>query len=670
MIRKITKLTTLIIFYIIQSSFIFSQNDSLTLQLNDSSKVKFNLSDFLNFRPNYLKTNFRTLPNSALNYKRFTLVSDHNTNTEQFEFNGNIQRYLDENINPIEYPGIVNQYNEIQNSIKQNKSGNLNEEITEYFNTFKQKDILISVWRTNLVHSKSEKEMLQNITASTKEMINEGYDNLSEDLLPFITMLMLEEKKHHYQFERVISTQAGSKGIINSMDIMNALSSLDEKVEAGVCRDIHDMGLRVLRPMYKVYLDEKFPDKNYNIDNYIFLHAWVTPSSQHVTLVVIDPENTRNYQELDWGRIYKKDDQEGIEIGKMVGTTIRLWQYNPEKNVTGAVNLVKSKWGLFLDNNVLKPDEDWFLNGIYNPQYSSSSTYMINAGKKTEIGISLGMLNAGEKSLSFNLRSGKHNTQISKFFQYSGVVGFQAMVIEDSQRKSGTMMWADWYSVVNFLNSVRYISNFKTTPLQILPGLKFDIYALSQLEVVWSMTHFKTNDIGFNNQLHATGDGNIWLTYGAELNYSSSNLKFDIKYGSRNFLIPTDIRLLSPNPFELIRHATVSNSGSGILANAKYKNNNFFIEPEFRYEYNKMNAQFLLYSLKFGRISVNKNQFFLKGGSFNQLQGLEYYWYAKSRIWFDFGFESSKKQYNISLHTETIKNDFITFGLSFKKFLN
>ncbi|RLD79199.1 MAG: hypothetical protein DRJ10_09205, partial [Bacteroidetes bacterium] len=401
-----------------------------------------------------------------------------------------------------------------------------------------------------------------------------------------------------------------------------------------------------------------------------FLHAWVTPSSQHVTLVVVDPENTRNYQELDWGRIYKKEDQEGIEIGKMVGTTIRLWQYNPEQDVTGAVNLLKSQWGIFLDNNILKPDESWLLNGIYNPQYASSANYILSAGKKSEIGISIAMLNAGERSLSFNYRSGSHHKQITKFFQYSGLVGFQAMIIEDTQRKSETLAWAEWYSVVNFLNSVRYISTLKTTPIQIIPHLTANLYALSQLEVVWSMTHFKTNDIGFNNQLHATGDGNIWLNWGAEINYNRPQFEFDIKLGSRNFLIPTDVRLLSPNPFELIRHATLANSGSGLLAHAKYKNSGYIIEPEFRYEQNEMSARFTLYMLKLAKIIKQNNQFFVQGGSFNQIQGLEYYWYAKSRYWYSLGFESYKKQFNISLYSEAIKNDFLTFGLSFRKYLN
>ncbi len=639
-------------------------------QVDDTSKIKFNLGKFLNFNDTLFNIKFRTLPNSALNYKRFTVVSDHNENLIQYKINSSIQQYFDEFIAPGTYSGLNNQYEAILTGLQQTKSSDLNGELIEYLNSLQKKEIFYSVWRANVVHIQNEEELINNITETTQEMINQGFNNLSEDLLPFITILMLEQKKYHYDNERVISTKPGAKGIINSVQILNALATLDEEINAGVCRDVHDMGLRILRPMYRVYLDEVYPDNNYNVDDYIFLQAWVTPSSQHITLVVLDPENTRDYYELDWGRVFNKKDQEGVEIGKMIGTTIRLWQYNPEKNITGAFNMVKSQWGIFLDNNLLKPDENWLINGIYNPQYASSANYVLNAGKKSEIGISLGMLNAGERSLSFNYRSGKHHAKLTKLFQYSGLVGFQTMVIDDTQRKSQTMPWAEWNSVVNLLNSIRYISTLKTTPLKITPNLKANLYALSQLEVFLSLSHFKSSDINFDSKLQGSGDGNIWLTWGAELNYSRTQFEFDFKFGSRNFLIPTDVRLLSPNPFELIRHATVANSGYGILAHIKYKSSSWLFEPEFRYEQNKMDARFVLYSLKVSKITKKKNQFFIQANSFNQIQGLEYYWYAKTRVWFDTGIESYKKQFNISLFTEAIQNDFLTFGIQFTKFLN
>lgn len=667
---KILYILAVIFFVAIQAfNGILAQNLTNKVE-TDTSKVKFSLNKFLNFNDSVFSFNFQTLANSALNYKRFTLISNHKENHGQFAVNSGMQLYYDEFIPNGVYSGINNQFDAILGSLQHNKSNNTNEELLEYINTLNKKEILYSLWRANLVNVKDEIGMGENIVKTTTEMMGLGYDNLSEDLLPFITMLMYELKKHHYQTNRVVSTKPEAKGIVTAIQMLNTLSTLDDNIEAGVCRDVHDLGLRILRPMYDVYLDEKYPGNNYNVDDYIFLQAWVTPSSQHVTLVVLDPENTRNYHELDWAKVYKKENQEGIEIGKMVGTTIRLWQYNPEKDVTGAFNILKSQWGIFLDNNVLKPDENWIINGIYNPLYASSANYLFSSGKNSETGLSLAMLNANEKSLTFSYRSGKHYAKLTKYFQYSGVVGFQAMVIDDTQRKSFTMATADWGSAVNFLNTARYISTIKTSPLKITSNFKANMFALSQIELGWSMSYFKSSDIDFNNKLKATGDGNIWLSWGAEFNYNKPKIEFDLKFGSRNFLIPTDIRLLSPNPFELIKHATIANSSIDILFRAKLTAPTWYFEPEFRYEQNKMDAKFAFYSLKVSKTIKKENYLFIQAGSFNQIQGIEYYWYPKDRFWANTGYQSSNKKFSISIYSEKIQNDFLTFGLNFSKLLN
>jgi len=669
MIKKTIQITLLTLFVNFQLTYVQAQKADANKQ-KDSLKTDGKLAQFLNFKTLGFGINYRTLSNTALNYTRFTVVSNHNKNLLQYGFNSNIQLFFDDFIDKENYPGLRSQYDALFNNIQLDKSELINNKLIDNINELTKKEIFLSIWRANLVHVKTEQDIIKNVTETTSQMIHEGFDDLSEDLLPFITMLMLEQEKHHYQKNRVVSTKPESKGIVTAVQMLNAMSTLDDNVNAGVCRDIHDLGLRILRPMYRVYLDEKYPGNDYDVDDYIFLQAWVTPSSQHITLVVLDPENTRNYHELDWGKVIKKENQEGIAVGKMVGTTVRLWQYNPKKDVTGAFNMVKSQWGIFLDSKIFKNDESWLINGIYNPQYASSADYILNAGKKSELGISLGMLNSNERLLSFSYRSGTHHDTIAKILEYGGTVAIQTMIIDDTQRKSYTMPWDEWYSVVNLINSVRYISRLKTKPLTILPGLKANLFVQSQLEVFLSLSHFKSNNENFNNNTQGSGDGNIWLTWGAELNYKRPQFDFDFIFGSRNFLIPTDVRLLSPNPFELIRHATLANSGLGILTRLKYSNIGWDVEPEFRYEQNKMDAQFLLYSLKLSKAIKNKSAFFAKAGSFNQIQGLEYYWYAKTRFWFDLGFESRKKQFNISLHSEAIQNDFLTFGLSFNKSLN
>ncbi len=635
---------------------------------NPKDTAKTKIGRFLNFKDSLFLFNFRTLPSTALNAGRITRLSFHGDNQEQYKFNSSIQKYFEEFNNP-DNQILENTYFLLKNNLQSISDNELYTTVANYIDELSEKEVLFSIWRKNIVQLETEADMIENIRTSTKEMINLGYDKLEEDLLPFVTMLMWEQKMHHYDKARVISTRKGSKGIVTSIQILNALETLDNNVNAGVCRDVHDMGLRMLRPMLTEYYKEKKTDQDYNVDDYLFLQAWVTPSSQHVTIAVVDPENTRDYYELDWGSVLKKENQEGVEIGKMTGAAVRLWQYQPEKNLTQAFNLLRTQWGTYFDRHFFKNDEDWMFNGIYTPYYASSTDYIVTAGKKSEINISLGMLNAAEKTLSISYRSGTHNFDFAKIFEYSGLLGIQSMIIDDTQRKNAAMAWDEWYSSLNLANSVRYIINLKTKDLEILPNLKANIYALSQIELFLSLSHFKSNDIDFNDKLQGSGDGNIWITWGGNLSYRIKNFEFDTKFGSRNFLITTDVRLLSPNPFELIRNATVANSGNGILLRSKFDNKNWLIEPEFRYEQNKMDAQFVLYSLKLGKSINPQNHFFMETGYYNQIKGIEYYWYAKSRYWLSLGINSSKKAFDFSLYSELIKNDFITFGLQFNKYL-
>ncbi|MCF6240094.1 MAG: hypothetical protein L3J74_01965 [Bacteroidales bacterium] len=662
--RKINLIVLITLIFL--NTEIYAQSINNTLP---ADTVKSKIAAFLNFNDSLFFFNYRSLPNTALNAGRITRLSFHGDNPEQYKFNSSVQKYFDEFTAP-ENQGLENAYYFLKNDLQSISDNKLYTTVYDYVASLPEKDILFSIWRKNIIKVEKETDMIENVRTSTKEMMALGYDDLGKDLFPFITMLMWEQKMHHYDKARVISTRKGSKGIVTSIQILNALESLDNDFNAGVCRDVHDWGLRMLRPMLTEYYKEKNPAKVYNVDDYVFLQAWVTPSSQHVTIAVVDPDSSRNYYELDWGSVLKKENQEGVEIGKMTGAAVRLWQYQPEKNVTQAFNLLRTQWGTYFDRHFFKNDEDWLFNGIYTPYYASSTDYIVSAGKKSEINISLGMLNASEKTLSINYRSGTHEFSFAKIFQYSGLLGIQSMIIDDTQRKNAAMAWDEWYSSLNLANSVRYIMNVKTKDLEILPNLKANIYALSQIEFFLSLSHFKSNDIEFNDKLQGSGDGNIWITWGVHLNYAIKNFELDTKFGSRNFLIPKDVRLLSPNPFVLMSNAVIANSGNGLLLHGKFDNKNWLIEPEFRFEQNKMNAQFVLYSLKLGKSINPQNRFFMESGYYNQIKGIEYYWYAKSRYWFSLGINSYKKAFDLSLYSELIKGDFITIGLQFNKYLN
>lgn len=662
-----------IIILFIASLFIYSSKAQESLPIDTAKSKTFWQKLNLDFTLKGKSIEFKmsTLPKAALNHNRFLLLSDFTEDYERVELNKSFQQYLDERVSSLKNATIEEQQDLFLTDLEQGRPGYIRQEIYDQILQQTERDRYYSIWRSNLVHVKNEEEMNQNVRQVTREMIQKGMDNLEEDLLPFITMLMMEQKLYHYDKARVVSTEPSSKGIVTSVQILNALSTEYHDVELGVCRDTHDMGLRILRNMYKEYLDAKYPDRNYNVDDYIFLQAWVTPSSQHITLVVLDPENTRDLHELDWGRVYSKKDQEGVEIGNNVGSTIRLWQFDPEKNVSRAVDLVKSQWGLFFDNEILTEDEKVGFNGIYNPDYSSKVSYWMDFSRNSKLGVSTGRLNAGQQFLMGTVRSGTHKGNITRFIEHEGAVGLQMMFVDDFERKTNTMKWADWSQSLNLFNSVRYLSDFKTTPISIKDQFYCNLFFRSQLEFFISFSKFINNDGDTDKKYTSTGDGNIWLNWGAEFMYKhpSDVLKMELRLFSRNFLIPTDVRLLSPDPFELIKHASVENSGEGFLFRTNLKFPKFEIEPEVRYEQNRFDAKFLFNSLKFS-YKGKKNTCFSRLGYFDQLQGMEYYWYNKGRIWFDAGIQLTKSKTQISFSTEMVKNDIAWFGVNFSKLLN
>ena len=612
-------------------------------------------------RKSSLRFYYLFLPQASLNYERFNLISDHTGNKDQYKFNSAIQQHFDQSPNLYQSP-ILNQVEYLNAS---------NFDFHNDFGNIGAKDIYYGVLRANLVNLKSEKNIGYLVTSATQELLKNGMDNLSTDILPFITMLMNEQHEYHYDDDRAISTKPTAKGIVTTIEMLNTMGTLDANNKLGVCRDTHDMGLRIARHMYQLYLDEKYPGKNYNVDDYVFLQAWVTPSSQHVTLVVIDPENPRNFHELDWGRVIEKKDQEGVEIGKMVGTAIRLWKYDEKENVTKAFTLLRSTWGSFFDNELLSADEQWSINGIFTPQYRSGASYRLDFGKNennTAV-ISTGLMNAGEQYISGTIRTRKHSQKIAKLLNYEGFAGWQSMYIEDKRRKSKTINWVDWERSSNLITSIRYISELSIKKINVLPNISFAVYGRSQLEAFLTMSYFNTDHEDFDSRLYKSGDGNIWTTWGGELLFESGSKLFKSKlnYNDRNFLIPSEIRLLSPNPFVLVENATVVKSGRGIQSQTNYSTSIGDFELDFRYEQDPLRSRFIYSSLEYKKLLKKKVEISSTVGYFSQIAGIEYYWYYKDRTWFSSSINLPNTLTTFSLAIENIGSGDFSFGMSISK---
>ena len=637
------------------------------ISLSDSTKDKNEDGNSKEVKARTLSIRYLHLPRASQNFSRFKLISDHNANETIWPYNIAIQQHMATDPNYIHGASIAEQVSYL-NSLAQSPLSAQPDGFSTPLGSSPLRDAYYGTLRANLVGINAESELDDLITQTTLEMMNNNMGNLSNDLLPFITMLMNEQHIVNYDAERTKFTSR-AEGIITSVQLLNNMSTLDYANKLGVCRDTHDMGLRMLRNMYRVYLDKTYPGHQYNLDDYIFLQSWVTPKSQHVTLVVIDPENPRNFHELDWGRVIQKSDQEGIEIGKMVGTSIRLYRFDKKENVSTAFNLVRSQWGAFFDRELFEGDEQWQINGIYSPQYSSGLNYRTKIGKEGKLGISAGGMAADEHYISATIRSGTHHQSIAKLLEYDGFASYQSMYINDNNRKRKTMMWANWENSSNLISSARYIAGLKTKPLKITRNLSFQLFAKSQVEAFFTMSNIESNENEFQTGFYSSGDGNVWATWGAALQYGDDSKRFNasLNYLDRRFLIPADVRLLSPHPKVLFENVTSTRSGQGTQLKGSLNLPKGKLLFDTRFEQDALKSKFIFGEMEYNALVSKKPQFFAKTGYFQQIDGIEYYWYAKGRRWVNAGFILSEQQASLSLFSERIDGGDFSIGVTLSK---
>ncbi|MFZ1805757.1 MAG: hypothetical protein WAU36_00955 [Cyclobacteriaceae bacterium] len=657
------------IFLMTNSSFSYANDNPSPLVTISSDTTKEKKSDAnSSVKERTLSIRYLQLPSASQNFSRFKLISDYTLNEADFHYNRDIQEFISADPNYRNDVSIGEQVN-YMNSLAQSPLSNQQPDgFSNSLAPSPMRDAYYGTLRANLVNITTESELDDLISQSTTEMMNSNMGDLSNDLLPFITMLMDEHHVFFYDANRA-QLKPQAKGIVTAVEMLNTMGTLDRTNKLGVCRDTHDMGLRVLRNMYRAYLDKTYPGNNYNVDDYIFLQAWVTPKSQHVTLVVIDPENTRDFHELDWGRVIKKTDQEGVEIGKMVGTAIRLYQFDEKENISAAINLVRSQWGALFDKELFDQNEQWQINGIYSPQYSSEINYRSEIGNGGKLSISAGAMAAQERYLSSTIRSGKHQANITRLLNYDGFGSFQSMYVDDTYRKTNTMMWGNWENSSNVISSARYVAGLKSKKLNITPNLTFHLFAKSQLEAFFTMSNIESDEPEFETGFYTSGDANMWTTWGSELDYQSDSKGFSasLNYIDRRFLIPKDVRLLSPNPGVFLENLTAVRSGQGIQLKGAFHFPKSNIVFDTRFEKDAMKSKFIYGAIEYNAEASKNLQFFTKSGYFQQVDGIEYYWYAKGRLWVNSGVNLLEQKTSFSLFSERIDGGDFSIGVALSK---
>jgi len=152
-----------------------------------------------------------------------------NSNYHRVDINYSIQNFL-----KAENYGDSTLLNGFKLVKENNKTGKeLYSELAPY-GSISDKVQFYGVWRNQLTKSSSEDEIRRSIIDGTNTLIDLGYSDMGNDFFPFITALMEEQHLINYDVKRTYGFNKGSKGIVTSVEILNALGSQDPEIKFGV----------------------------------------------------------------------------------------------------------------------------------------------------------------------------------------------------------------------------------------------------------------------------------------------------------------------------------------------------------------------------------------------------------------------------------------------------
>lgn len=605
------------------------------------------------------------LPEFAKYGTRYIILKNVNTEYRPVEINYSLQNFLKaENYNDS---SLLNGFYLVNENMTEGKA--LYSELVPY-NPINEKDLFYGVWRNQLTKSSSEGEIHQSIIEGTNTLINLGYSDMANDFFPFITGLMEEQHIFNYDVKRTNGFDKGSRGIVGSVEILNALGSQDARNKFGVCRDIHETGRQLLKPMCEVYFNHFYPDMKIDFDDYIFLQSWTTDASQHVTLSLINPLNTKVVYELDWGRVIEKTRNVGYNNGRLYGNTFRIWQYDKDKQISVPIDFKRTQFGKILDEDILTSEEYQQFNGIYDEEYYSNIRYLNSMGKYGNLNFSIGGYYPDQKYFLTSYFLHTKKKKVFKFLNHSNTIALQAVIHEDTKKKEILYPQRDWELATSLMGIPRIISKFESPKFKISENFSFNAYLNQQLDVFLIVNSFHINDSISHKENFHSGDGNLSFSNGFNFDYYSDNRSFfsSLTIQSRSCLLPKDIRLLSPNPLELVSNIRFITPAVDAISNTVlYLSENSNLSINAMFEFTNKNAIIFSGSVS-AKIGKSKNIYFVTSiGKNDQLKGMPYFWYPVSKSWVDLQLNYFSNILSFSL-LKTPESQ-LTLNISYRKYL-
>jgi|GEM_PF-6895823 len=621
--------------------------------------------------PKNITLNFQSVPEFSRNIRRIELIAYYpfTDASKIHRINYIINNYCNSKFGSVKNFSVAQMADSLHASLQINHDNMLNEDARKAISDNIERDVLYSLSSVKLFSSESEEEININSKSISRDFIALGYDDFENDFMPFLARILAEHHERQYQGGRVKPFSSESEGIVTPMDIVNAHRDPGLDIRSGACRDVSELALRIMRQSFEVYYNE-MQKNNFNPDDFIFIQGWMTPLSQHVTVLMIDPHNPRNGYDLDWGRVYERKNQEGIETPNNLGTDIRLWKFDQKKDHTIPLMLLKTDKGHLLDKNILSAAETRAFNSPFYKTFYSDVKLEKSVNSHIYWNASAGKLNDNLYYMLGSISYRSRELHLGRHFSYYGKAALQPHYYENSEVQKELIPWKNWYSSHNIGLFSRYIARIESRNFQIIKNVSFRIISHSQIYLLMNVAKYYTDFPYDQGKIFTSGDGNILTTYGGKISYSSAKEKIRIEmlFQRRNYLTTKEVRLLSPNPFVLIENARLVCSANNIIADVVLKLKPAEIKLTSVYEYDILKTQLLQNEISLSRKITHGIDGIISFGFNKQLTGMNYYWYPQNKMWVQTGCRVSKWKATINGYFCTVKGSNNQAGASVQKY--
>ena len=516
--------------------FYANANNRDFLPNTDSTKFGINTFEFL----------YQPIPKVFTTIDRYTILSDLSFCTEPIRQNWKAQAYLEDNHRlylPFE--------------------SNL-EELKKLFysdpNLLQRKDeknLMMSLWRSRIVNIQHNSELPEAVNYGMAFLLPNQKMQWT-DYLYFVTQLMQEHFSYHYDYKRVKPSMPSAGDVLELTDMFRTFRAYDTTSVAGVCRDIHEVGLRVLREIGNMYIQYHKPSDKLSMDNYLYLVSWVTQSSHHVTLIAYDPLDPKKQYELDWGRLIEKNNIRSYDHGRNYGNVYRVWQYDANRDWVKPIDFKRTETGNILDQRIYNADEKMEFRGI-DPGESYSLAGASRQKNNATIDLAMGSMANQQEFMALSFLKRWQNKK--HFVQSSTSFAIQAMQVNDVAKKNVLFPGYDFSTSQSTLVMPRFLFKINTRPIRLWYNTELSFFCNTNLEALVNAQYFNSATREYA-EFTTSGDMGFYATQGMTLTWPSlknNNLtRFSLQ--NRSFVIPKEIRLMTVDPAVFVNNLKNTNN--------------------------------------------------------------------------------------------------------------